>query len=235
MVKKADIEKSVKVSKSGAFVQSNKIAKIFGKRHDNVLRMIENITISLLKIEESNHKYFKDTSYINSRGKEYKRYDLTRAGFDLLVLSFTGDKAFQYKVWFIDEFHRKSNVISEQQSLAHSNKESDMWLELRNETKTARIALTDAIQKYELPQRISEGKAHENFVSTRIMNYTQMIYKVLDVTLPSGSNPRDILSPRMLIKLEDAEYKVASQIKELIEVKNCHYKQTYQLIKKSMS
>lgn len=231
---KADIHKAVTVSKSEPFVSSTFIAKVFEKNHDNVLRDINNMKISLLKIEESDSKYFKDSSYINSRGKEYKRYDLTRKGFDLIALSFTGDKALRYKVWFIDVFHKKEAYIQKQKMLVHEHKESDMWLSIRNETKLARTALTEAIQRYELPQRIQEGKAFDNFVTNRITNYTQLIYKALDISFPSGVNSRDALEPRTLFKLEDLEYSVANKIKELIVEKNCHYKQVYKLIKKSL-
>lgn len=232
-VTKTDVQKAVKISRTQPTVSSTDVAKLFGKQHKNVLRDIENMQISLLKIEPSDSKYFKDTSYINSRNKTYKRFDLTREGFDLIVLGFTGDKALQYKVWFIDEFHKKTKTIASHKAIASSNQDNTMWLKLREESKEARLKLTDAIKEYELPQRIEEGKAHEKFLTTRIINYTQLIYKKLGIVLPAGTNPRDVLSPRELIKLEDAEVYVSAQIKALTE-DGTHYKQAYQEIKKEL-
>ncbi|MGM0519631.1 MAG: Rha family transcriptional regulator [Campylobacterota bacterium] len=227
---KTNITKAVNISKNDVFVSSDFIAEVFDKRHSDVLSKIRN-EIEYLTAENIVVKsYFQDTSYINSRGKEYKRYNLTRKGFDAIVLSFTGDKARRYKYWFIGEFHRKASIITEHQKQIARNSGSDMWQEIRGETKKAREALTDAIQTYELPQRIAEGKASDRFVGNRVINYTQLISKVLDIE----GIPKDALGPRMLFKLEELEYSVAKQIQELTEVNKCHYKQTYQLIKKAL-
>lgn len=223
-ITQTEISKAVKISNNDTYVDSNFVAKAFDKRHDNLISLIEDTIDSLLNFKESTTQYFKDSSYVNSRGKTYKRYELTRKGFDLIVLSFTGEKAFKYKVWFIDDFHEKAEILSQ----VKSNKQNSLLQVIRDETKPARVALTDAIEKYELPLRIAEGKIHESFLKTRIMNYTQLINSILDIKVP-----RDALEPRILYKLEEYEYKAAKLIKEFTEDKGCHYKQTYQLIKKN--
>lgn len=229
-ITQTDITKAVKISKQNTYVSSDFIAEVFDKRHDNVTRDIENMKNNLLKIEENIDKYFKDSSYIDSKNRTNKGYELTRQGFDLIVLSFTGEKALKYKVWFIEEFHKKAEILT----TVRVNKDNSLVQTIRGETKEARKALTDAIQKYELPQRLAEGKAYENFLETRIMNYTQLLNKVLGIKVIKGLDSRNVLEPRMLFKLEELEYKVAKQIQELTEAKGCHYKQTYQLIKKGL-
>lgn len=229
-ITQTDITKSVKISKQNTYVSSDFIAEVFDKRHDNILALIENTQVSLLKIKESTNDYFVDASYVNSRGKTYRKYNLTRKGFDLVALSFTGEKALKYKVWFIEVFHKKAEVLT----TLELNKNNSLVQTIRGETKPARDALTDAIQRYELPQRVAEGKAHEKFVETRIMNYTKLLNKVLDIEVIVGVSTRDTLSPRMLFKLEELEYKIAKQIQELTELNGCHYKQTYKLIKKGL-
>lgn len=235
-ISKTDVIKAVKISNTEPFVSSDFIAKVFKKRHTHILDKIKSMK-SDLSAEFSAHQikeYFYDCSYIDKGGREQKRYNLTRKGFDIVILSLTGKEALKYKIWFIDEFHKKSTILFKQQAVAITNQENDMWTAIRDETKDARTALTDAISKYELPQRIAEKKSTEKFVATRIMNYTTMIYKILNIELSKGINPRDILKPRELFKLEDTEYKVAEMIQELTVVQKCHYKQTYQLIKKSL-
>lgn len=229
-ITQTDITKSVKISKQNTYVSSDFIAEVFDKRHDNILALIENTQVSLLKIKESTNDYFVDASYVNSRGKTYRKYNLTRKGFDLVALSFTGEKALKYKVWFIEVFHKKAEVLT----TLELNKNNSLVQTIRGETKPARDALTDAIQRYELPQRVAEGKAHEKFVETRIMNYTKLLNKVLDIEVIVGVSTRDTLSPRMLFKLDELEYKIAKQIQELTELNGCHYKQTYKLIKKGL-
>lgn len=79
---------------------SRKVAKHFHKRHDNVLRDIEELLkkcgeagISLLNFEESTYK--------NTRGKVFKMYIMDRKAFCMLVSTFTGIKAL---VWQ-DQYH----------------------------------------------------------------------------------------------------------------------------------
>lgn len=70
-------------------VSSRSIAEYFEKRHDNVLRDIQDLDcseeFSLLNFEESNYK--------DPRGKKQPEYLITRDGFMFLVMGFTGKKA----------------------------------------------------------------------------------------------------------------------------------------------
>jgi len=94
------------------------IAKVFGKRHDNVLRDIKSMEIpeqfSLLNFEESDYK--------NSRGKMMPMYEITRDGFALLAMGFTGARAMQWKIAFIEAFNRlemalRQKILEEQNHL----------------------------------------------------------------------------------------------------------------------
>lgn len=85
---------------------SRKIAKVFGKEHKNVLRDIENIVsddeFSRLNFEPSNYK---------SRGKQYPEYILTKDGFTLLVMGYTGEKAMTFKKSYIKRFNEMESFI----------------------------------------------------------------------------------------------------------------------------
>ncbi len=85
---------------------SRKIAQVFQKEHKNVLRDIENILIdnefSRLNFELSNYK---------SRGKEYPEYILTKNGFTLLVMGYTGKKAMKFKKAYICQFDAMEEYI----------------------------------------------------------------------------------------------------------------------------
>ena len=79
-------------------VSSRDIARVFEKRHDNVIRDIENLecskSFSLLNFEES--------TYETERGKEYPEYLITRDGFTFLAMGFTGEKAMKWKIKYIE-------------------------------------------------------------------------------------------------------------------------------------
>jgi len=90
---------------------SRKIAEVFGKRHDNVLRDIQELVNSLLKIEEPNwQRNFIESTY-NDRGKKYPEYLLTRDGFTLLAMGFTGAKAARFKIAYINRFNEMERFI----------------------------------------------------------------------------------------------------------------------------
>ena len=84
-------------------VPSMQIAENFGKRHCDVIRDIENI-----KGETSTQNcvnLFIESTYADSYGRQQKCYDLTRDGFSLLVMGFTGKKALEWKLKYIEAFN----------------------------------------------------------------------------------------------------------------------------------
>lgn len=97
-------------------VSSREVAENFEKRHDNVVRDIENLIESEpLKNEESN--YFIPGTF-NHRGNEYKEYLLTRDGFSLLVMGFTGKKALRWKLKYIEAFNKMEAELMKTKKLS---------------------------------------------------------------------------------------------------------------------
>lgn len=92
-------------------VSSRKISDNFGKRHDHVLRDIQELVNSLPKIGEPNWKRNFIESTYKDRGKSYPEYLLTRDGFTLLAMGFTGKKAMQFKIAYINRFNEMERFI----------------------------------------------------------------------------------------------------------------------------
>lgn len=87
----------VQLKNDEAVCSSLDVAKKFGKRHDNVIRLIG----GLLKNEET-HKMFKATHYVEEQnGQTYQMYLMNRDGFSLLVMGFTGKSALEWKLKYI--------------------------------------------------------------------------------------------------------------------------------------
>ncbi len=80
---------------------SLRIAGNLEKEHKNILRSIRKLECSY----EFGKLNFQMTSYINDRGKEYPMYLITRNGFDLLTLGFTGKKMMEWKEKYIAAFN----------------------------------------------------------------------------------------------------------------------------------
>ncbi len=79
------------------------VAQVFGKRHDNVCRDVAN----LLKSEDIEQRgYFQAATYLDARGRPQIRYLMTRDGFSMLAMGFTGPKAVRWKIAYIEAFNR---------------------------------------------------------------------------------------------------------------------------------
>jgi Rha family phage regulatory protein len=83
--------------------ESIEVALNFEKEHSKVIRSIENT----MGNEPSQNwlRYFIQDEYRDAQGKPRKQYLLTRDGFSLLVMGFTGQKALQWKLKYIEAFN----------------------------------------------------------------------------------------------------------------------------------
>lgn len=101
-------------SKDTARVNSLYVAEQFGKRHDNVINDIRKITAPNSGLSENFIVLnFKDIKYKDSRGRTQKAYAMTRDGFTMLVMGYTGAKAMKFKELYIKRFNEMENFIRE--------------------------------------------------------------------------------------------------------------------------
>jgi len=86
---------------------SNQIAAHFGKRHDTVLRAIRNLLAELPEDYRRNFAEVK-TEFTNGKGgvQQATAYRITRDGFTLLAMGFTGKEAMQWKVAYLAAFNK---------------------------------------------------------------------------------------------------------------------------------
>ncbi|SME96578.1 Rha family transcriptional regulator [Desulfovibrio gilichinskyi] len=82
-------------------VSSLTIADHFGKQHKNVLQSIDKLEVPV-KFNELN---FQPVEYLDAKGEARPAYNITRDGFTLLVMGFTGKKAMQWKIRYIEAFN----------------------------------------------------------------------------------------------------------------------------------
>ena len=146
---------------------SRAVAEQFGKSHKHVLEAIDNLTSQLISADQDcneeikavdSRKFGRETDSLtdfaranfelisspDSRGKEQPVYLLTRDGFTLLAMGFTGTKALQFKVAYINAFNRMEMLL-------RGGLSSNALLSIENRLqaleKTAGEGKTDAIAK----------------------------------------------------------------------------------------
>ncbi len=88
---------------------SLKLAETFGKNHQHILRDIEKLLKQLPK--EWGVSNFGQSSYVNLQNKKQPMYTLTRDAFSLLVMGFTGEKALQWKLKYIEAFNAMEKAL----------------------------------------------------------------------------------------------------------------------------
>ena len=103
----------ITISNDQALTTSLKVAEYFEKQHKDVLKTIANLSGQL-----STAKFcalFNESNYVAQNGKTNKMYLMNRDGFSLLAMGFTGSKALQWKIRYIDAFNRMEETIRKQQ------------------------------------------------------------------------------------------------------------------------
>jgi Rha family phage regulatory protein len=94
-------------------VSSRRVAEIFKKSHKNVLRDIE---IGIEKLRDAGELNFELTNilksdYRTSQNRRQPEFLLTKDGFVYLTMSYTGIKATQFKVAYINRFNQMEQFI----------------------------------------------------------------------------------------------------------------------------
>lgn len=87
------------------------VAEKFGKEHQHVLRDVRNlINGGVSKIGDT--PAFSEATYIHPQnGQEYPMFIMNRDGFTLLAMGFTGEKALQFKLEYINAFNKMEEII----------------------------------------------------------------------------------------------------------------------------
>lgn len=134
-------------------VTSLDVAETFGKEHARVLRDIRELDCS----DEFRVGNFAESSYINSQNKSQPMYYITRDGFTLLVMGYTGEKAMRFKEAYIRQFNAM------EKALIGKMREREKGIAVRQ-------AMTKALQQSNENERM-----HGHAYST----YTNVIYKAV--------------------------------------------------------
>lgn len=113
-----------KSAKGNPVTSSLIVADLFEKNHRDVLESIRNI---LTTAENSAVlKMFYESTYLNSQNKKQPMFIMTKDGFSLLVMGFTGEKALKFKISFIEAFNKMDQQLRSTPSIPQSFSEALM-------------------------------------------------------------------------------------------------------------
>ena len=96
------------------------IADTFEKKHYNIIQAIDSLLVDLPK--DFRALNFQASSYTSKQNKKLPMYFLTRDAFTLLAMGFTGKKAMQFKLAYIEAFNKMEAELQNKQQALPSSK-----------------------------------------------------------------------------------------------------------------
>lgn len=98
----------VSENKNGKILASSRdVAEKFGKEHSKVRRSIQALQKDVANFGEM----FVQSYYEDAYGRKQEEYFMDRDGFSLLVMGFTGKKALEWKLKYIDAFNKMEEKL----------------------------------------------------------------------------------------------------------------------------
>ncbi|EAJ7800798.1 hypothetical protein BBS06_08325 [Campylobacter jejuni] len=141
------VDVELEVVDNAVYTTSLSVAEVFNKNHKNIIRKINEFPKdNFTKLN------FELSKYIDSTGRILPCYKITRDGFSLLVMGFTGEKAYKWKIEFIKAFnemekrlrnieYEKHDKLAFRQSLGYKSQLAQQKQKYENEIKALKYDL----------------------------------------------------------------------------------------------
>ena len=205
---------------------SMQVAKRFNKSHAMVIRALKDLNISLAEINPKDVSNFADISYVDGMNRMQQGVSMTRDGFTLLAMGFTGKDALSWKLKFLAAFNQMEQSLLKQA-------DSLEWKAARLQIKSVRKSFTRTIQDF-VEYATAQGSQSAAMYHP---NLTKMEYKALDLLDKQKTalgNFRDTLDIMDLCYLQAAELIAKGALEQGMQQK-MHYKEIFQFAKQKVS
>ena len=171
-------------------VDSLYVAEFFGKNHKEVLRDIRNIAAPNSGLsKEFAERNFALGSYKDKQNQKRPCYYLTRDGFTILVMGYTGKKALRFKELYIRRFNEMEELIK---SLVKARTEFPLLTEnikllhekpkqyhFSNECNMInRIVLGKSAKQFRLENNLEKGTSIRPYLTEVQINLIEKLQKV---------------------------------------------------------
>lgn len=132
----------VTIQNNRAVTTSLQVAEYFGKEHSKVLRAIRMLDCS----DEFNQANFGFVTYQDAKGEQRPMYYLTRDGFTLLAMGFTGKVAARFKEAYIKAFNLMEESLKNGNFSDYANDRLIASVKILN--KRLRLGIKKGQEKY---------------------------------------------------------------------------------------
>lgn len=124
-----------------AVTSSLDVAETFSKRHDHVLRDLDELKQG---VTQNWGDLFWEDTYIHPQNKQpYRMIYMNRDGFSLLAMGFTGKKALEFKLKYIQAFNQMETQLIEQAKDSYMIddpvKRAEKWIQERKQVQALEL------------------------------------------------------------------------------------------------
>ena len=124
-------------------ISSREVAEMIGIRHSDLLEKIDRINENLQNANLCSDKYWIAGTYTAGTGKQYREYQVTKKGCELIAHKTEGQKGVEFTVRYMDRFEEMEKKLQKQlpgtyiealeQLLASEKEKARVQLELKDE------------------------------------------------------------------------------------------------------
>lgn len=162
-----------------AVTTSLQVAEVFGKEHKNVLRDISNLNLDRLNFEHM----FMESTEPDLYGRDRRIYYMNRDGFTLLAMGFTGKKALDFKIKYIEAFNNMEKAIKEERIQLPSDPMKVLELIFEaNKNTDKKVERIDKDVKY-LKDNQRLDQTEYSYISRKVSNKVNEYSQVHGLTL----------------------------------------------------
>lgn len=124
-------EQLVELQNGVATTTSLQVAETFGKNHRHILETIDDYLKA--GVAEKSADLFHESSYVHPQNKQtYRQVVMNRDGFTLLAMGFTGKKALQFKLRYIQAFNEMEESLKNRPALRLPQNNAEMLQVVQN-------------------------------------------------------------------------------------------------------
>lgn len=204
-----------------AVTTSLQVAETFEKNHQHVLRDLDNLKEG---VQNWTDLFYEDT-YIHPQNKqEYRQIIMNRDGFTLLAMGFTGKKALQFKLQYINAFNEMEKTIKEKSISIPTTKRGLALLALEASEETNQRVDVIEQEVFDLKENQPLPQGEYSIISSRI---NKRVYEVADAYSINRSNRKTI---GLLFKDINSGVKKISGVGARTQLRAKHYEKVMDFI-----
>ncbi|MEE6729737.1 ORF6C domain-containing protein [Pediococcus pentosaceus] len=169
-----------------AVTTSLQVAEVFGKNHRDVLEAIQN-KINSAENSVQYDSMFAQGEYKDKSGKRNKMYYMNRDGFTFIAFGFTGKKADEFKLKYIEAFNNMEKTIKETHAQLPSDpmKVLELIFEANKNTNKKVERIDKDVDYLKNNQRLDQTEY--SYISRKVSNKVNEYAQVHGLTAPQRS------------------------------------------------